>query len=478
MFFMDYVSLDLDEAEDSLDCTTKELSSSASNIGGFVEKAVSAPDGDGAERDKVGSDFLESDGPGNDEVEESKTRCRSPKASEDEKHAEICTEDGAKQVFTPFDQVKCSVSEVNNVGPKIVSNLDCLQSLEGSVVDDLDPTKLYEDRIFMLDEKHEVMGYAPKVFDGLPKPNKQGNVAGGTSDEEEASPDDLQGSATIVNQALYSDFPAIDVDGDLKVSPGLDACPSDSGAFSPPIVSSSSGIAEVALTRVRGAANGAKKEEDRNKGPAGKMNIQVETEAKPSYAISTKKENVESKEDALPSSGGSSPFLSEGLEYVDKVKIKEVEVKSSDKEVRYSENKMEDTVDTKTEVSNEVGLDEVESEEEGSDRGSEEADSGEEFSEEEGNLCSVAEEDSDVDGAEDVSPACPPIADPKGNEEEESFEVNSLVSEFEVKPHVSDYGVKPPVLEFFEPSIVLPNVSYDLEKCGFIVDQNSVIKGN
>ncbi|KAL6976884.1 hypothetical protein U1Q18_025669 [Sarracenia purpurea var. burkii] len=401
-------------------------------------------------------------------------------------------------------------------------------------------------RIFMLDEKHEVMGYAPKVFDGLPKPNKQGNVAGGTSDEEEASPDDLQvsplnigpmvsvsdcaiaahngialdcgdldkgnglenegkqtvkmeshgnqarlmfdvkpkpqimkqGSATIVNQALYSDFPAIDVDGDLKVSPGLDACPSDSGAFSPPIVSSSSGIAEVALTRVRGAANGAKKEEDRNKGPAGKMNIQVETEAKPSYAISTKKENVESKEDALPSSGGSSPFLSEGLEYVDKVKIKEVEVKSSDKEVRYSENKMEDTVDTKTEVSNEVGLDEVESEEEGSDRGSEEADSGEEFSEEEGNLCSVAEEDSDVDGAEDVSPACPPIADPKGNEEEESFEVNSLVSEFEVKPHVSDYGVKPPVLEFFEPSIVLPNVSYDLEKCGFIVDQNSVIKGN
>ncbi|KAL6954972.1 hypothetical protein U1Q18_043492, partial [Sarracenia purpurea var. burkii] len=139
---------------------------------------------------------------------------------------------------------------------------------------------------------------------------------------------------------------------------------------------------------------------------------------------------------------------------------------------------MEDTVDTKTEVSKEVGLDEVESEEEGSDPGSEKANSGEEFLEEEGNPCSVAEEDSDVDGAEDVSPACPPVADPKGNEEEESFEVKPLVSEFEVKPSVSDYGVNPPVLEFFEPSIVLPDVAYDLEKCGLIVDQNSVIKGN
>ncbi|KAL6954973.1 hypothetical protein U1Q18_043493 [Sarracenia purpurea var. burkii] len=53
--------------------------------------------------------------------------------------------------------------------------------------------------------------------------------------------------------------------------------------------------AEVALTGVRGAAYGAKIEEDGNKGPAGKMNIQVETEAKPLYAVSTKKENAESK---------------------------------------------------------------------------------------------------------------------------------------------------------------------------------------
>ncbi|KAL6993389.1 hypothetical protein U1Q18_011505, partial [Sarracenia purpurea var. burkii] len=207
------------------------------------------------------------------------------KALEDEIHAEICTVGGAKQT----DQVKCYVSEVSNVGLKIVSNLDCLQSLEGSVVDDLDPTKFYEDRIFMLEENREVTGNAPRVFDGLPKPNKQGKVAGeGTSDEEEASPDDVeaslqvsslnigpmvlvsdcgmaahngialdcgdldkghdlenvgkqavkaeshgnqarqvfdvkpkpqimkQGSATIVNQALYYDFLAIDVDGDLK----------------------------------------------------------------------------------------------------------------------------------------------------------------------------------------------------------------------------------------------------------------------
>ncbi|KAL6993388.1 hypothetical protein U1Q18_011504, partial [Sarracenia purpurea var. burkii] len=69
---MGYVSLDLDEAEDFLGCTTKELYSRASNVGGFVEKAVAIPNGDGAEGDKGGSIFPESDGSGIDEVEESK----------------------------------------------------------------------------------------------------------------------------------------------------------------------------------------------------------------------------------------------------------------------------------------------------------------------------------------------------------------------------------------------------------------------
>ncbi|KAL6961644.1 hypothetical protein U1Q18_051167, partial [Sarracenia purpurea var. burkii] len=51
----------------------------------------------------------------------------------------------------------------------------------------------------------------------------------------------------------------------------------------------------------------------------------------PSYVVLTKKENAESKDDARPSSGGSSPFLLGGPEHVDKAKIKEVPTWSSNK---------------------------------------------------------------------------------------------------------------------------------------------------
>ncbi|KAL7002334.1 hypothetical protein U1Q18_003487 [Sarracenia purpurea var. burkii] len=52
---------------------------------------------------------------------------------------------------------------------------------------------------------------------------------------------------------------------------------------------------------------------------------------KPSYVVLAKKENAVSKEDALPSSGGSSPFLSGGPEYVDRAKIKEAPTWSGNK---------------------------------------------------------------------------------------------------------------------------------------------------
>ncbi|KAL6971623.1 hypothetical protein U1Q18_031304, partial [Sarracenia purpurea var. burkii] len=52
---------------------------------------------------------------------------------------------------------------------------------------------------------------------------------------------------------------------------------------------------------------------------------------KPSYVVLAKKENAVSNEDALPSSGGSSPFLSRGPEYVDRAKIKEAPTWSGNK---------------------------------------------------------------------------------------------------------------------------------------------------
>ncbi|KAL6974161.1 hypothetical protein U1Q18_028344, partial [Sarracenia purpurea var. burkii] len=90
-------------------------------------------------------------------------------------------------------------TKVSNV--EQISDFDSLQTLDGSDVDDVAPTKLYEDMRFRLEEMNAVTGNAHKVVDELPKPNKQGNAARESSLGYTREEESVEKGPGVVDQA-------------------------------------------------------------------------------------------------------------------------------------------------------------------------------------------------------------------------------------------------------------------------------------